>query len=104
MGGHLPANIYVGVLSACEPLRPGSVANCCLLSVRLWIRACQAPLSRVFPAETEWVVAASFSGDLLDPGSNPSSLFLAVDSLPLAPPGVRSFVLPYPVTVEMLST
>ena len=67
--------------------------KCYLLSpVRLfgtpWTAAHQAPLSMIFPRQEYWSGLPFPSlGDLSDPGIEPRSLALQVDSLPSEPPG-----------------
>ena len=48
--------------------------------------ACQAPLSKGFPRQEYWsVLSFLFPGDLLDPGIEPVSPALQLDSLPSEP-------------------
>ena len=50
-----------------------------------WTVACQAPLSMRFPRQDHWSALPFPSpGDLPDPGINPASPALQVDSLPLS--------------------
>ena len=57
-------------------------------SVTPWTVAHQAPLSMGFPRQDYWSGEPFLSpGDLPDPGIEPTSLGLQVDSLPSEPPG-----------------
>ena len=56
-----------------------------------WIVGCQAPLSLGFPKEEYWSgLPFPLVGDLPDPGTEPRSPALQVDSLPSEPPGKPS--------------
>ena len=60
---------------------------CCVWPfVALWTVACQAPLSMGFFRQESWSGLSCCSpGDLLDPGIEPTSPALQVDSLPSEP-------------------
>ena len=58
------------------------------LFVTPWTVACQAPLSMGFSKQEYWSeLPFPFPGDLPDPGIEPASPALQVDSLPSGPPG-----------------
>ena len=64
------------------------------LFVILWTVAHQAPLSMGFSKKEYWSwLPCRFLGDLPDPGIEPRSPALEVDSLPLAPPGKPTYFL-----------
>ena len=53
-----------------------------------WTAACQAPLSMGFSRQENWNgLPCPLSGDLPNPGTEPRSPALQVDSLPSEPPG-----------------
>ena len=64
------------------------VFSCVRLFTTLWTVACQAPLSMGFPWQEYWN-GLSFPplGDLANPGIEPRSATLQVDSLPSEPSG-----------------
>ena len=58
------------------------------LCVTVWTVALQAPLSMGFPRQEYWSGLPFLApGDLPDPGTEPRSPALQVDSLPSEPPG-----------------
>ena len=60
------------------------VLSCVRLLVTLWTRACQTPLSVGLSRQEYWSgLPFPSPGDLLDPGIEPTSLALQVNSLPL---------------------
>ena len=66
----------------------GLAAKSCPTLATLWTAAHQAPLSMGFPRQEYWNgLPFPFSGDLLDPGIEPTYPALQVDSLPTEPPG-----------------
>ena len=70
----------------------GLVAKLCPTLVTPWTVACQTPLSMGFPRQEYWNgLPFPFLGDLLDPGIEPRSTALQVDSLPSALPKKPSF-------------
>ena len=65
----------------------GLVAKSCLTLATCWTVACQAPLSMVYPRQKyRSRLPFLFPGDLLDPGIEPVSLALQVDSFAIKPP------------------
>ena len=60
-------------------------ALCTDAQLNPWTVACQAPLSMEFPRKEYWSgLPFPAPGDLLDPGMEPTSPALQVDSLPLS--------------------
>ena len=70
---------------------PASVLSCLSLVsllATLWTVPCQAPLSMRFSRQVYWSgLAFPAPGDLPDPGIEPGSPAVQVDSLPAEPPG-----------------
>ena len=58
------------------------VAKSCPTILTSWIVACQAPLSMEFSRQEYWSGLPFPPGDLPDPGIEPRSPALQVDSLP----------------------
>ena len=72
----------------------GLVAKSCLTLNTPWIVACQAPLSMGFSRQEYWSgLPFPSPRDLPDPGIEPRSPALEVDSLPSEPPGKPSLML-----------
>ena len=68
-----------------------------------WTAACQAPLSMEFSRQEHWS-GLSFPPprDLPDPGTEPASPALQVDSLPPEPPGKPKNIHAEPLIISMM--
>ena len=61
------------------------ISQLCLIFATPWTVTCQAPLSKRFPRQEYWNgLPIPSPGDLPDPGIEPTSSTLLVDSLPLS--------------------
>ena len=64
------------------------MAKSCPTLATCWTVACQTPLSMVYPRQKyRSSLSFLFPGDLLNPGIEPMSLALQVDSFTVKPPG-----------------
>ena len=77
--------------------------SCVRLCAILWTVACQAPLSMRFSRQEHWCGLLPFPspGDPPDPETEPPSLMLQVESLPLGHPG--SPISPPPSVVQIVA-